>query len=135
MDFTDDVPFHPLADGSVIGTHEKPVFYQAAKLRALLVCDADNLMGEKEIYVGGVFHVRGYSDIFHLEYLFECLSFYGGGVGGVFRPVLPRVVICEGEAIPPRLLLRLPVRASRLRYRIASELLVPLFSLLLSLPF
>lgn len=84
MDFTDDVPFHPLADGTVVGTHKQPVFYKAAKLRSRLVYDADDLMGEKKIHVGGVFHVRGYSDIFHLGWLY----FYGGGVGGVFPPVL-----------------------------------------------
>ena len=84
MDFTDDVPFHPLADGSVVGTHEKPVFYKAAKLRSRPVCDADDLMSKEEVRVGGVFHIRGYSDIFHLGWL----SFYGGGGGGVFPPVL-----------------------------------------------
>lgn len=84
MDFTDDVSFHPLADGSVAGMHEKSVLYEAAKLRSRMVCDAEDLMSEEEVRAGGVFHVRGYSDIFH----FEWLSFYGGGVGGVFPPVL-----------------------------------------------
>lgn len=49
-----------------------------------MVCDADDLMSKEEVRGGRVFHVRGYSDIFH----FGWLSFYGGGVGGGFGEIM-----------------------------------------------
>ena len=86
MDFSHDILFHPLADSPIVGTHEQSVLYQTAKFCALTACNANDLMGEKKIYVGGVFHVRCYSDIFH----FGCQSFTVAVWVGSFAPVLHR---------------------------------------------
>lgn len=82
VDFSHDVLFHPLADSPIVGTHEKSVLYQAAKFRSLTACYANDLMGEKKIYVGGIFHVWCYSDIFH----FGCQSFTVAVWVGSFAP-------------------------------------------------
>ena len=66
MDFTHDIQLHPLADMAVVGTHEQPVLYQAAKLRALFADDTEDLMFKKKIHIGGILHIRGNSDMFHL---------------------------------------------------------------------
>ena len=65
VDFTHDMQLHPLADMAALGTHEQTVLYQAAKLRALLAYNADNLIFKEKIPVGGIFHVREHSYIFH----------------------------------------------------------------------
>lgn len=96
VDFSHDVLFHPLADCPIVGTHEKSVLYQATKLRPLTACNANDLMGEKKIYVGGVFHVRGYSDIFH----FGCQSFTVAVWVGSFAPSSTGDEKREGELLP-----------------------------------
>jgi len=65
MDFTHDVQLHPLADMTVLGTHEQTVFNQTAKLRAFLVYNTNDLIFEEKIRIGGIFHIRGDSDVFH----------------------------------------------------------------------
>ena len=65
VDFTHDMQLHPLADMAALGTHEQTVLYQAAKLRALPAYNADNLIFKEKIPVGGIFHVREHSYIFH----------------------------------------------------------------------
>ena len=66
VDFTHDVQLHPFADMTVIGTHEQSVFNQTAKLRALLVHDTEYLVFKEEVRIGGIFHIRGDSDIVHI---------------------------------------------------------------------
>ena len=65
VDFTHDVQLHPLADMTVLGTHEQTVFNQTAKLRAFLAYNANDLIFEEKVRIGGIFHIRGDSDIFH----------------------------------------------------------------------
>lgn len=96
VDFSHDILFHPLADSPIVGTHKKSVLYQAAKFRPLTAYNASDLMGEKKIYVGGVFHVRGYSDIFH----FGCQSFTVAVWVGAFAPSSTGDEKCEGELLP-----------------------------------
>lgn len=84
VDFTHDVQLHPLADMTVIGTHEQTVFNQTAKLRAFLAYNANDLIFKKKVPIGGIFHIRGDSYIFHLLTFLD--DNYGGGVGGVVRP-------------------------------------------------
>jgi len=67
VDFTHDMHLHPLADMTVVGTHEQTVLYQTAKLRALPAYNADNLILKKKIPVGGIFHIRGCSYILHIS--------------------------------------------------------------------
>jgi hypothetical protein len=67
VDFTHDMYLHPLADMTVVGTHEQTVLYQTAKLRALPAYNADNLILKKKIPVGGIFHIRGCSYILHIS--------------------------------------------------------------------
>lgn len=66
MDFTHDVLLHPFADVAVLGTHEQSVFYQTAKLRAFLAYNANDLIFEEKIRIGGIFHIRGDSYVFHI---------------------------------------------------------------------
>ena len=66
VDFTHDVQLHPFADMTVIGTHEQSVFNQTAKLRTLLVHDTEYLVFKEEVRIGGIFHIRGDSDIVHI---------------------------------------------------------------------
>ena len=57
---------YPIYEGVYrILTHEQTVLYQAAKLRALPAYNADNLIFKEKIPVGGIFHVREHSYIFH----------------------------------------------------------------------
>jgi hypothetical protein len=84
MDFTHDVLLHPFADAAVLGTHEQAVFNQTAKLRAFLAYNANDLIFKEKIRIGGIFHIRGDSYIFHLLTFLD--DNYGGGVGGVVRP-------------------------------------------------
>lgn len=65
VDFTHDMQLHPLADMAALGTHEQTVFYQAAKLRTLPAYNAGNLIFKEKIPVGGIFHIREHSYIFH----------------------------------------------------------------------
>ena len=85
MDFTHDVFLHPFADLAVLGTHEQSVFYQTAKLRAFLVHNTEYLVLKEKIHVCGVFHIRGDSYVFHIFTVWD--DNYGGGVGGVVRPL------------------------------------------------
>lgn len=66
VDFTHDVQLHPLADMTVLGTHEQTVFNQTAKLRAFLAYNANDLIFEEKIRIGGIFHIRGESYVFHI---------------------------------------------------------------------
>ena len=66
VDFTHDIQLHPLADCAVLGTHEQSVFNQAVKFRALLVHDTEYLVFKEEVRIGGIFHIRGDSDIVHI---------------------------------------------------------------------
>ena len=65
MDFTHDVQFHPFTDMAVVGTHEQTVLYQAAKLGAFFTYHANDLIFKEKFPIGGIFNVRGYSDVFH----------------------------------------------------------------------
>lgn len=87
VDLTHDVQSHPLADCAALGTHEQSVFNQTAKFRAFLAYNANDLIFKEKIHIGGIFHIRGYSDIFHLLTFLD--DNYGGGVGGVVRPCPP----------------------------------------------
>ena len=71
VDFTHDMQPHPFADLAAFGTHEQTVLYQAAKFRALPAYNADNLILKKKIPVGGIFHIRGHSYIFHILGIFK----------------------------------------------------------------
>jgi hypothetical protein len=66
VDFTHDVQLHPFADMTVLGTHEQTVFNQTAKLRAFLAYNANDLIFEEKIRIGGIFHIRGDSYVFHI---------------------------------------------------------------------
>ena len=66
MDFTHDVQLHPFTDMAVVGTHEQTVFNQTAKLRAFLAYNANDLIFEEKIRIGGIFHIRGDSYVFHI---------------------------------------------------------------------
>ena len=46
-------------------THEQPVLYQAAKLGAFFTYHANDLIFKEKFPIGGIFNVRGYSDVFH----------------------------------------------------------------------
>lgn len=65
VDFTHDVQSHPLADCAAFGTYEQTVFNQTAKLRAFLVYNTNDLIFKKKVRIGGIFHIRGDSDVFH----------------------------------------------------------------------
>ena len=65
VDFTHDVQLHLPADCAAFGTHEQSVFNQTAKLRAFLAYNANDLIFKKKVRIGGIFHIRGDSDIFH----------------------------------------------------------------------
>ena len=84
VDLMHDVQLHLLADCAALGTHEQSVFNQTAKLRAFLAYNANDLIFKKKVRIGGIFHIRGDSDIFHLLTFLD--DNYGGGVGGVVRP-------------------------------------------------
>jgi hypothetical protein len=84
VDFTHDVYLHPFADMTVLGTHEQTVFNQTAKLRAFLTYNTNDLIFYKKVRIGGIFHIRRDSDIFHLLTFLD--DNYGGGVSGVVRP-------------------------------------------------
>lgn len=45
---------------------EQTVLYQAAKFRALFADDTEDLMFKEKIHIGGILHIRGNSDMFHL---------------------------------------------------------------------
>ena len=66
VDFTHDVQLHPSADTTAVGAHEQTVLYQAAKFRALFADDTEDLMFKEKIHIGGILHIRGNSDMFHL---------------------------------------------------------------------
>lgn len=65
MDFAHDVQLHPPADMAAVGAHEQSVLYQAAKLRTFFTYHANDLIFNEIFHIGGIFYVRGYSDIFH----------------------------------------------------------------------
>ena len=65
VDFTHDMQLHPLADMAALGTHEQTVLYQAAKLGAFFTYHANDLIFKEKFPIGGIFNVRGYSDVFH----------------------------------------------------------------------
>ena len=65
VDFAHDVQLHPFADCAALGAHEQTVFNQTAKLRAFLAYNANDLIFKKKVRIGGIFHIRGDSDIFH----------------------------------------------------------------------
>ena len=65
MDFTHDVQLHPFTYMAVVGTHEQTVLYQAAKFRAFFTYHTEDLMFKEKKHIGGIFHIRGNSDIFH----------------------------------------------------------------------
>ena len=66
VDFTHDMHLHLLADMAALGTHKQTVLYQAAKFRALFADDTEDLMFKEKIHIGGILHIRGNSDMFHL---------------------------------------------------------------------
>ena len=89
VDFTHDMHLHPLADMTVVGTHEQTVLYQTAKLRALPAYNADNLIFKEKIPVGGILHVREHSYIFHSLIFLKVLRWRCGWG----RPALPSVLL------------------------------------------
>lgn len=66
MDFPHDVQLHPPADMATWRTHEQPILYQAAKLGAFFTYHANDLILKEKFHIGGIFNVRGYSDVFHM---------------------------------------------------------------------
>ena len=66
VDFTHDVQLHPSADTTAVGAHEQTVLYQAAKFRAFFADNTEDLMFKEKIHIGGILHIRGNSDMFHL---------------------------------------------------------------------
>lgn len=94
MDFTHDVLLHPFADAAVLGTHEQSVFYQTAKLRAFLVHNTEYLvLKEKSMSV----EYSTFGEILMYFIRLQLFGDYGGGVGGVVRPLFFQYgKICAG---------------------------------------